>query len=48
MRNYLQGVLDAYAVFGMPDKAYEKIGSRFEFFVIEGSDKDYIVHFNRK
>lgn len=27
------------------DEAYEKIGSRFEFFIIEGSDKDYIVYF---
>ncbi|WP_294322814.1 hypothetical protein [uncultured Chryseobacterium sp.] len=30
------------------DEAYEKIGSRFEFFIIEGSDKDYIVYFIRK
>jgi len=45
MRDYLQGILDAYAVFGMPNKAYKKIGRRFEFFIIEGSDKDYIVYF---
>ena len=28
MRDYLQGILDAYAVFGMNDEAYDKIGSR--------------------
>lgn len=27
------------------DEAYEKIGKRLDFFIIEGSDKDYIVHF---
>ncbi|WP_294304264.1 hypothetical protein [uncultured Chryseobacterium sp.] len=30
------------------DEAYEKIGRRFDFFIIEGSDKDYIAHFIRK
>lgn len=48
MRDYLQGILNAYAVFGMPDEAYDKIGSRIDFFIIEDSDKDYIVHFIRK
>lgn len=30
------------------DEAYKKIGSRLDFFIIEGSDKDYIVYFIRK
>jgi len=48
MRDYLQGILDAYAVFGMPNKAYKKIGRRFDFFIIKDSGKDYIVHFMYK